>query len=194
MSAELSDGGPGSIAAGNALVSPAVAKPARTPPSSLQQIYQFLSIGTLALASYFVISHFVLQSVQVVGESMVPTLQDSEHYLLNRWIYVVRSPRRSDVVVIRDPLDNSYAVKRIIGAAGDLVYLRGGNVYINGRKLDEPYLSRGTQTYTYLPVREQLTKCGKGEYFVLGDNRKNSMDSRTYGLVSRDRILGLLVR
>src|SRR6266478_6796002 len=165
MSAELSDGGPGSIAAGNALVSPAIAKPARRPPSFLQHVYQFLSIGALAIASYFVISHFVLQSVQVVGESMVPTLQDSEHYLLNRWVYVVRSPRRSDVVVIRDPLDNSYAVKRIIGAAGDLVYLRGGNVYVNGRKLDEPYLSRGTPTYANSPRREQLIKCGKNEYF-----------------------------
>src|SRR5258708_36190000 len=148
MSAELSESGPGSITAGKRLGSPS-ARPAQNPPSFLQQIYQVLSIGALAMASYFVISHFVLQSVQVVGVSMVPTLQDSEHYLLNRWIYVVRTPKRSDVVVIRDPLDNSYAVKRIIGAAGDLVYLRGGKVYVNGRMLNEPYLSRGTPTYSY---------------------------------------------
>src|SRR6266436_5877006 len=192
MSFETSESGPGSITAERLAI--AGAKPTRNPPSFLQQIYQFLSISALALASYFVISHFVLQSVQVVGESMVPTLQDSEHYLLNRWIYVVRTPRRSDVVVIRDPLDNSYAVKRIIGAAGDLVYLRGGNVYVNGRILVEPYLSRGTPTYTYSGVKEQLIKCGNNEYFVLGDNRKNSTDSRTYGLVSRDRILGMLMR
>jgi len=146
------------------------------------------------MASYFVISHFVLQSVEVVGESMVPTLRDSEHYLLNRWVYVVRSPQRNDVVVIRDPLDNTYAVKRVIGAAGDLVFLRGGNVYVNGRKLEEPYLNKGTPTYTVGPKKEQLIKCGNNEYFVLGDNRKNSTDSRTYGLVTRDRILGMLMR
>src|SRR5882762_4353213 len=158
MSADISENGPGTIAPGSAL-SPVATKPIPKPPSFLQQIYQFLSIGALALASYFVISHFVLQSVQVVGESMVPTLQDSEHYLLNRWIYVVRTPRRSDVVVIRDPLDNSYAVKRIIGAAGDLVFLRDGKVYVNGRMLVEPYHSRGTPTYAYSGLKEQLIKC-----------------------------------
>ena len=189
---DLSEEGSRSIAAGNALL-PAVSKPIPKPPSLLQQLYQFLSIGALAVASYFVVSHFVLQSVQVVGESMVPTLRDSEHYLLNRWVYVIRAPHRSDVVVLRDPLDNSYAVKRIIGASGDLVFLRGGNVYVNGRKLDEPYLPKGTPTYS-LAVKEQLIKCGDNQYFVMGDNRKNSTDSRTYGLVSRDRILGMLVR
>src|SRR5882724_2670428 len=188
MSFETSESGPGSITAERLAI--ARAKPTRNPPSFLQQIYQFLSIGALALASYFVISHFVLQSVQVVGESMVPTLRDSEHYLLNRWIYVVRSPQRTDVVVIRDPLDNTYAVKRIIGTAGDLVFLRGGNVYVNGRKLEEPYLYKGTPTYTVGSQKEQLIKCGNNEYFVLGDNRKNSTDSRTYGLITRDRVLG----
>src|SRR5712675_1650060 len=133
MSMELSEEGSKAIAAGNSVL-PAVSKPIPKPPSLLQQLYQFLSIGALAVASYFVVSHFVLQSVQVVGESMVPTLQDSEHYLLNRRVYVVRAPHRSDVVVLRDPLDNSYAVKRIVGTSGDLVFLRGGNVYVNGRK------------------------------------------------------------
>ena len=60
----------------------------------------------MAVASYFIISHYFLQSVKVVGRSMVPTLCDSQHYLLNRWIYYVRSPRQSDIVVLRDPSDN----------------------------------------------------------------------------------------
>jgi signal peptidase I len=146
------------------------------------------------MASYLVISHFVLQSVQVVGESMVPTLQDSQHYLLNRWLYLLRPPKRSDIVVIRDPIDNSYAVKRIIGQAGDSIYLRGGSVYVNGVKLEEPYLSRGMPTFSLTRLPEQLVKCGQDQYFVLGDNRSNSVDSRTYGVVSRQKILGVIVR
>ena len=94
----------------------------------------------MAVASYFVISHFILQSVKVVGRSMVPTLYDSQHYLLNRWVYYVRPPRQSDIVVLRDPSDNGYSVKRVIAAPGDSIYLKGGAVYVNGRKLKEAYL------------------------------------------------------
>src|SRR5262249_35698939 len=147
-------------------------------PSFAQQVYQCLAVAALALASYFVISHFVLQSVEVVGVSMLPTLTDSQKYLLNRWIYFVRAPRRNDIVVIRDPVDNGFSVKRIIAAAGDTISLRHGKVYVNGRKLDEPYLAPGMPTFPYSSLNEQDIRCGKDQYFVLGDNRKNSADSR----------------
>jgi signal peptidase I len=173
---------------------PPVGKPTTHTPSFLQQFYQCLSVAALAMASYFVISHFVLQSVTVVGVSMVPTLQDSQRYLLNRWLYLIRAPQQNDIVVIRDPIDNGYSVKRIIGTAGDAIRLKDGHVYVNDRKLEEPYLAPGTPTYTYVKAKEQSIQCGKNQYFVLGDNRKNSTDSRTYGLVPRDRILGVIIR
>jgi signal peptidase I len=170
------------------------ARNARTPLQSiLKQGWQFLVVGAMAVASYFFISHFFLQSVRVVGRSMVPTLFDSEHYILNRWIYYVRSPRQSDIVVLRDPSDNGYSVKRVIAAPGDSIYLKDGGVYLNGCKLKEPYLSPGTPTFTESKYRSQLILCGKGQFFVLGDNRMNSIDSRTYGPVPRKNILGPLV-
>jgi len=173
---------------------PPITKSSVHTPTYLQQIYQCVSVAALALASYFVISHFVMQSVTVVGVSMVPTLQDSQHYLLNRWLYLFRAPQRNDIVVIRDPVDNGYSVKRIIGGPGDSLLLKQGHVYVNGRKLVEPYLAPGTPTFTYTAANEEVIDCGKGQYFVLGDNRKNSTDSRSYGLVTRRRILGLIVR
>jgi signal peptidase I len=170
-----------------------VAQPRMTAPSFLRQTCQALAIASLALGSYLVITHFLLQSVQVVGPSMSPTLTDAQHYLLNRWIYYVRSPRRNEIVVLRDPADHEYAVKRIVAAEGDTVYLNDGNVYINGRKLNEPYLRPGMPTYPFLRLKDQFFECGKDQYFVLGDNRMNSADSRTYGLVPRRNILGLII-
>jgi len=163
-------------------------------PSFLRQIYQCIAVATLAVASYFIISHFILQSVQVVGESMVPTLYDSQQYLLNRWVYYFRAPKPADVVVLRDPVENSLAVKRIIATAGDRVNLRSGRVYVNGRRLDEPYLRAGTPTFPCMGIREEAFTLEKDQFFVLGDNRRNSADSRTYGPVPRRSILGLIVR
>jgi signal peptidase I len=148
----------------------------------------------LATGCYFFISHFLLQSVKVVGRSMMPTLYDSQHYLLNRWVYHLHEPRHSDVVVLRDPSDNGFSVKRIIAAPGDSIYLKDGSVYLNGCKLNELYLAPGTPTFTDSKYHDKLILCGKDQYFCLGDNRCNSIDSRMYGPVPRGNILGPIIR
>lgn len=158
-----------------------------------RQLAQCGVVLILALAGYLVISHFILQSVRVIGVSMTPTLKNSGFYLLNRCVYLVRDPRPSDIVVIRDPLDQSYSVKRIIAGNGDSVYIKGGHVYVNGRELIEPYLPQNMPTFTFERRPEMVVRCGEHEYFLLGDNRMNSTDSRAYGPVSRQNILGAIV-
>jgi signal peptidase I len=170
-----------------------VIKPKRSGESLLRQLFQCLVVACLGLTSYFIISTYFVQSVKVVGSSMLPTLHDSDHYLLNRWVYHFRSPSRQDIVVIRDPSAKCYSVKRIIGVGGDSVFLKDGAVYVNGKKLEEPYLPNHTPTYACGKVQELIT-CGKDQFFLLGDNRMNSADSRIYGLVARQNILGMIVR
>lgn len=173
---------------------PVAVPPAKKPWSPLWKLcFCWLIVACLSYFSFFLISTFVLQSVLVVGNSMSPTLQDSHRYILNRWVYHVRDPKPGDIVVLRDPADNGYSVKRIIAKAGDSVYFKGGHLFVNGKELSEPYLSKGMPTYPGPETSEQLFVCGSGKYFVLGDNRINSCDSRVYNGVPRENILGLVV-
>jgi signal peptidase I len=168
--------------------------PAPRRASWLSLAGQWVAIVVLAAACYFLFSHFLLQSVRVAGISMLPTLQDSQRYLLNRWVLFVRAPHRDEIVVLRDPSDNGYSVKRVVAVAGDSVELNNGHVYVNGVQLREPYLTPGTPTFPS-PVNERSTfTCSKNEFFVLGDNRPRSIDSRLYGPVPRANILGLIIR
>ena len=158
------------------------------------QILQCGIAVVVALVSYPLITHFLLQSVQVVGVSMSPTLHNTDRYLLNLFVFHLREPRPGEIVVIRDPLDQRYSVKRIIAREGDTVGIKGGNLFVNGRPLAEPYLPPGVGTFA--PVRDQELswRCGTHEFFVLGDNRDNSADSRVYGAVPRQNILGAIIR
>jgi signal peptidase I len=167
-------------------------RPAVPTVSIPQQVLGWLAITILAMASYYLISHFVLQIVEVQGASMIPTLHNADRYYLKRWIYYVRTPLRGDVVVIKDPTDGSLAVKRIIAVCGESVFLKNGLVYVNGCPLKEPYLSPGTFTPTCSKVNAEMISCGRDQYFVLGDNRGNSFDSRHYGPIPRQNILGAI--
>ena len=193
MSPEMPVPSPESVAAAEPFIT-SPSRPIGKTRRLLQQAVQGLALIGCALLSYFLISHYLVQSVRVVGMSMVPTLHDSQFYLLNRWVLHLRAPQRSEIVVLRDPLDGGFAVKRVIGVAGDSIYLVDGEIYVNGQKLNESYLPSGTMTFPCSKAREQLFKCRAGQYFVLGDNRGNSLDSRTYGPIFRRDILGLIIR
>ena len=160
----------------------------------LKVLTQCALVATLAYGSFFLVTHYVLQSVQVVGNSMAPTLMNTQRYLMNRWVFMLREPKPNDIVVLRDPTDSSYAVKRIVAREGDSIYLKGGRILVNGHPLQEPYLPAGTQTYASPSVREQWVVCGKNQYFVMGDNRNNSCDSRNYGPIPRQNILGVIIQ
>jgi signal peptidase I len=161
--------------------------------SILKQTLTCALIAALAYGAFQFTTHYVLQSVQVVGASMSPTLHDSERYLLNRWVYHLRDPKPTDIVVLRDPADNCYAVKRIVAKQGDTVFVKDGQLFINGALINEPYLAPNTRTFAGPKSREQMWICGVNQFFVLGDNRNNSADSRIYGAVSRESILGMVM-
>jgi len=147
----------------------------------------------VAAYGFYQFSHkYLLQSVQVDGNSMLPTLPNASSYLLNRLVYLLREPKPSEIVVLRDPETSGYAVKRIVATPGDSVFVKGGQLFVNGKLLPEPYLERGTKTFASPHYRAQMWVCGLNQYFVLGDNRNQSADSRIYGAVPRQNILGLV--
>jgi len=123
---------------------------------------------------------------------MYPTLINSGHYWLDRYSYLLSEPRQDDIVAVRDPQDNTLLVKRIIALPGQSICLDNGKVYVDGKLLHEPYLLPGTPTYAYDKNGNGFIIYGN-RYFVMGDNRQISLDSRVFGAVPRRDILGKVV-
>jgi signal peptidase I len=162
-------------------------------PWFFEQFSGLAAVGVLGILSYFLVSHLFFQYLTVKGSSMYPTLFDNGNYWLNRSAYSKQEPQRIDIVAIKDPADGVLIVKRIIALPGESVYLNHGRIYVNGQLLNEPYLPDKTPTYPYEKNESEFLVVGKNDYFVLGDNRKNSCDSRTFGAVPRKDILGKVV-
>jgi signal peptidase I len=159
-------------------------------PSFFEQAFSLAVLLASGALCYFLVSHFIFQSLKVSGSSMYPTLFDNGSYWLNRSVYLKSEPQRTDIVAAKDPEDGCLVVKRIIAMPGESIYLNHGKVYVNGKLLDEPYLSKLTPTYAYEKNESEFFIIGNDQFFVMGDNRNNSCDSRTYGAVPRKNILG----
>jgi signal peptidase I len=143
---------------------------------------------SVVVAFLFVI--FVYQPVKVEGYSMMPRLADNERIFINKFIYRFEDIQRGDVVVFWYPLDPSKSfIKRVIGMPGDHVKIVAGSVYVNGTRLQEPYVLNGYTDHWNYPE----TAVPPHHYFVLGDHRNSSNDSRAWGCVDRDYIYGKAV-
>jgi signal peptidase I len=153
-----------------------------------------LCILVLAGLSFLLISHCLFQSVQVQGPSMYPTLLNSNIYWLNRFAYQLHDPRPGDIVALKDPSGHGFDVKRIIAIPTESVYINAGKVFVDGKLLPEPYLPPHVYTFAYDKKADKLVILAPGQFFVMGDNRGNSCDSRTFGPIPRDLILGRVIR
>jgi len=146
----------------------------------------------VALAIFVVVYLFLFQPHQVKGNSMFPNFHDGEYILTDKISYRLGLPRRGDVIVFKAPKNEEVDyIKRIIGLPGDEVKLENNSMYINQKRLDESYLP---SDYVSLPgsfLGENVpVRVPEGQYFVLGDNRNHSSDSREWGMVKRDEIIG----
>ena len=144
----------------------------------------------IALGLAVIIIVFFYQPVKVEGTSMAPLLSDQERIFINKFCYHFEPIDRGDVVVFWYPLDRTKSfIKRVVGLPGDLIEIRHGQLYINGRSFDEPYVPpQYVDTSAYGPVRVPMD-----EYFVMGDHRISSNDSRIFGAVPAGFIYGKAV-
>jgi signal peptidase I len=146
----------------------------------------------VVLSSLLVFTGFLFfyQPVQVEGTSMLPLLEDHERIVVNKIAYHVESIQRGDIIVFHYPLDPAQSfIKRVIGLPGDWVSIQDGQVYVNGKRLSEPYVMPAyLDDESYSPVH-----VAPNHYYVLGDHRDFSNDSRKWGTVARKYIYGKAV-
>jgi signal peptidase I len=152
-------------------------------------VFEWVGLVVLALVIALLIKTFLFQAFYIPSESMVPTLKVHDRVLVNKLSYKLHPVHRGDIVVFRspphaDPGINDL-VKRVIGLPGESVSGHDGHVYIDGKLLPESYLPAGMVTSDFGPIA-----LGKDSYWVMGDNRINSKDSRSFGPITKSKIVG----
>jgi signal peptidase I len=136
----------------------------------------FIEIAAVVALAYY-ITHYALEKTLMSGQSMESTLKDQDNILINKFAYVFSEPKRFDIIVFKQSdKEHSYLnIKRVIGLPGETVRIIDGKVYIDGSVLKEPVK---TEAITNAGLAEEEIKLDENEFFVLGDNRNNSEDSR----------------
>ena len=148
-------------------------------------IFEVVKVVLISLAIILPVRMFLIQPFYVEGASMEPNFYDKEYLIINEITYRFNEPQRGEVIVFKYPKNpRQYYIKRIIGLPGETIEIRDGQVYINNEILEEEYIKLLSSD------NRKTVVLGDNEYFVLGDNRKNSSDSRLFGPLKEKYIIG----
>jgi signal peptidase I len=171
----------------------------------VKRVLEYAAIVTVAVLVALAVQAWLVKPYRIPSGSMLDTLRPGDRVLVNRMVYRLRDPHRGDVIVFRYPQDPDVVfIKRVVGVPGDVLEVRDGRLHVNGRKVAEPYVHRTDGRPD--PTIAQATIAGStmhdpwsltdpyrvpvGNYFVMGDNRTDSDDSRGWGTVPRAAIVG----
>ena len=160
------------------------------PKGIVKELLGWVVYIAIIIGLTWLIITFVGQRTRVSGHSMEATLHDGDNLIVDKLSYHFREPKRFEIIVFPyRHKENTYYIKRIIGLPGETVQVKDGYVYINGEKLDENY---GLEVMEDAGIAAEPIELGEDEYFVLGDNRNHSSDSRdpSVGILHRDELIG----
>jgi signal peptidase I len=166
------------------------APPERTRSKALRNAVEWILVIVGALVVALLIKTFLFQAFYIPSESMEPTLIDRDRVIVNKLSYRLHDVNRGDLVVFdrppnEPPTEIDELIKRVVALGGETIEARQGEIFIDGRRLDEPYLTAPASSGTFGPVL-----IPDGHVFVMGDNRNNSRDSRVFGPIDEDLIVG----
>ena len=151
----------------------------------LLEVFEILAV---VLISIYVIYGFIAQPFLVQGASMEPNFSSGDYLLVDEATYYFREPVRGEVIVFKNPNDaDEFYIKRIVGLPGEEVIVSDNEVFVNGELVDEPYLADGIKV-----DGRYVFQLDQDQYFVMGDNRPQSFDSRNWGPLGEDLIIGLV--
>lgn len=150
-----------------------------------------LEVIVLAVGIFLIVYLLILRPHKIKGASMEPNFPDGEYLLTEKVSYYYSEPARGDVVVFKPPISDDEFIKRVIGLPGETVSVRDGKIYINGELLEEDYIDGAlyTGTGSFLTEGKEYT-VPEGLYFVFGDNRPHSSDSRMWGPIDKKSMAG----
>ncbi|MFD1952697.1 signal peptidase I [Paenibacillus thailandensis] len=168
-----------------------------------KEIVDWIKALAFAVLLVFVIRTFLFSPFIVEGPSMEPNFYTGERLIVNKILYKFREPERGEVVVFHVPEQGRDFIKRVIAVSGDTIKVDGDDVYVNGEKIEEPYLAEAIQEAhargelynngpnpNYPNSRQSETTVPEGSIFAMGDHRNNSQDSRDIGFISEKEIVG----
>lgn len=150
-----------------------------------KEVFSWVKIIVGAFIVAFILSNFVIVNARVPSGSMISTINENDKVIGFRLAYLFSKPERGDIIMFDSPVEDKIYIKRVIGLPGDTVEIRDNTVYINGELLEEDYVKNewtnapGTKTY----------EVPEGCYFMMGDNRNASADSRVWGVIKEDAII-----